>query len=130
MLIAARSCAIKIRFSLRCVLLGHEMPLGTFAQAHDAVDAMLHAEIQHALRKRKAPAEEESEIYWNSATGKSSAGAPRKTAILFRPAFTVPVHGRSLAGGSGLRFPNRPCGATALRAPLYPGASRLQPLDQ
>jgi hypothetical protein len=40
------------------------------------------------------------------------------------------VHGRSLAGGSVLRFPNTPCGATALRAPRYPGASRLQPLDQ
>ena len=38
--------------------------------------------------------------------------------------FTVPlfVHGRSLAGGSGLRFPYRSCGATAPRAPLYPGA--------
>jgi hypothetical protein len=31
---------------------------------------------------------------------------------------------------SGPRFPYRPYGATALRAPLYPGASRLQPLDQ
>ncbi len=40
------------------------------------------------------------------------------------------VRGRSLAGGSVLRLPNKPCGATAPRALLCPGASRFQPLDQ
>jgi hypothetical protein len=45
---------------------------------------------------------------------------------------TVPlfVRGHSLAGRSGLRFPYRPYGATALRAPLFPGSSRVHPLDQ
>jgi hypothetical protein len=45
---------------------------------------------------------------------------------------TVPLfaHCHSLAGRSGFRFPYRPCGATALRAPLFPGDSRLHPLDQ
>ena len=40
------------------------------------------------------------------------------------------VHGRSLAAGSVLRFPNTPCGATALRALRCLGAHRPQPLDQ